>query len=512
MRRVWLTKSFMLLSLFFQYLIGLVSAEFNYEGCYNAEDVQSGGLSLKNSYLYQSVSYCQNECPGSAVVALFNGSDCYCGNSVTFLNSLTKSTDSNCNSKCSGWPYQMCGGSSYVNVYINAEISVSSIESSSSIKTFDPSSTHSSTLEQISSNLKRTSSSTKSSTTSSVSTATTSTTISSSFSTATSSASTTTSSTTSYTFTSSSSTTSTFSFSTTSSTFSAVSASSPTMESSSSKSTTLISRISSSSSALMSSSSSSSALPTSTMASTISSTSSKISIVTSVELITSMVTKAVVSTSDQHQETIFITTTSVVERTSAVATADSLSNKSNSNHKKSLSGGAIAGIVIGVVIGVISIILILLFLLWRRRKSEDPLDLEETKHYQPYSFGDADANPVRPPPPSGAANWMRHSRGNTAGSIGTSNVYGLSLSNGANYSSPSSNTSGSVVNNLSGLQDATVQTQNLPSTVFEEADTLNSASERFSANSLPDMMMSRPLQVVNPDDPELSSTASHHRA
>lgn len=90
---------FILLSVFSQSLLRLVNADFNYEGCYNAEDVQSAGLSLKNSYLYQSVSYCQNQCPDSAVVALFEGSDCYCGNSVTFLSSLTKSTDSNCDTK-----------------------------------------------------------------------------------------------------------------------------------------------------------------------------------------------------------------------------------------------------------------------------------------------------------------------------------------------------------------------------------------------------------------------------
>ena len=247
------------------------------------------------------------------------------------------------------------------------------------------------------------------------------------------------------------------------------------------------------------------------------STSSTIPIVTSVELVTSVVTKAIVSTSDQHQETIFVTRTSVVERSSEVATATAAAsnNRSNSTSKQRLSGGAIAGIVIGVVFGVIFIVLILLFLIWRRRKSHDQLDLEETKHYQPYSFGDDDANPIGPPPSSGTTNWMRHSRGNTAGSIGTSNMYGFSMSNGVNYSSPSSNTSGSIINNLAGLQDATVQKQNLPSTVFEEANTLNSANERFSANSLPDMMMSGPLQVVNPDNPdnpELSSTVSHNRA
>ena len=165
MERVWFAKltnkgtikigyiSFILLSLLCQSLIGLVNADFNYEGCYSAADIQSAGLSLKNSYIYQSVSYCQNQCPESAVVALFNGSDCYCGNSVSFLTSLTKSTDSNCGTKCSGWPYQMCGGSSYMNVYVNAETFVSSVESSSSKEgsstSYMPSTTYSLSSAQI---------------------------------------------------------------------------------------------------------------------------------------------------------------------------------------------------------------------------------------------------------------------------------------------------------------------------------------------------------------------------
>lgn len=77
------------------------------------------------------------------------------------------------------------------------------------------------------------------------------------------------------------------------------------------------------------------------------STSSTIPIVTSVELVTSVVTKAIVSTSDQHQETIFVTRASVVERSSEVvtATAAASNNRSNSTSKQRLSGGAIAGIV-----------------------------------------------------------------------------------------------------------------------------------------------------------------------
>ncbi|CAI1704739.1 hypothetical protein SEUBUCD646_0O00560 [Saccharomyces eubayanus] len=508
---------FILLSVLSQYLLRLVSADFNYEGCYNAEDVQSAGLSLKNSYLYQSVSYCQNQCPDSAVVALFDGSDCYCGDSVTVLSSLTKSTDSNCETKCSGWPYQMCGGSSYMNVYVNAKVSVSSVESSSTTEAstipYITSTTRSSTSKVTSSATERSSSNAKSSTTyrQTTSFTTTSSTPITTISTSSSVPTTTTSTSSSIPPTTSSASSSISSSAplTTSITSSSTSSSESTTISSSTESTSSSSSITFPSSTSMSSSSSSS---TSSAPKTTTSASSGVSIITSFELITSMVTNTIVSTSGEHQETIFVTTTSVIERTSAVATADSSINKSNSNHKKGLSGGAIAGVVIGVVFGVIFTIAILLFLVWRRRKSDDPLDLEETKHHQPYSFGDEDANPVRLLPSSGTTNWMRHTRRDTSGSIGTSNMYGLSMNNGGNYSSPSSNNSGSVLNNLAGLQDGAVQRQNLPSTVFEETNTLNSVNERFSANSLPDMMMSGPLQVVNPDNPELTSTASHNRA
>ncbi|CAI4746824.1 CLN_G0048330.mRNA.1.CDS.1 [Saccharomyces cerevisiae] len=85
-------------------------------------------------------------------------------------------------------------------------------------------------------------------------------------------------------------------------------------------------------------------------------------------------------------------------------------------------------------------------------------------------------------------------------------MYGFSMSNGANYSSPSSNTSGSIINNLAGF------TRCYGSETEPSIDMQMKGSVPIL---LPDMMMSGPLQVVNPDNPdnpELSSTVSHNRA
>lgn len=50
------------------------------------------------------------------------------------------------------------------------------------------------------------------------------------------------------------------------------------------------------------------------------------------------------------------------------------------------------------------------------------MDLEETKQYQPYSLGDADANPVIPPSAS-STNWHIPSRNNTALSKNTASTF-----------------------------------------------------------------------------------------
>lgn len=218
--------------------------------------------------------------------------------------------------------------------------------------------------------------------------------------------------------------------------------------------------------------------------------------------------------SDQQQRTVFITTTSVVSApsgsspsTAATSTgANSLANKSSTQSKSGLSKGAIAGVVVGVVCGVLIIAGIIFFMLWRRHKRNEEPDLEETKQYQPYSFGDADANPVIIPTNGGpTSNWRRPSR----------NDLGSNESNSASFGVPTTTLSASnsisrgstqVANIFAGedsnhvASGAAVQLQNHPSTVFEEPPFMYQGNQRFSTGSLPDMMEDRQLRVVNPDD------------
>lgn len=171
-------------------------------------------------------------------------------------------------------------------------------------------------------------------------------------------------------------------------------------------------------------------------------------------------------------------------------------NKS-SKGKGGLSGGAIAGIVVGVIAGLAVIAAIIFFLLWRRHKSNQEPDLEETKQYQPYSFGDADANPVILPPSRGTSNWRRPSRPDLMAADASPVVVptgGLSANNSISRSSNKTNTM--------FVSDDTnaIALQNHPSTVFEEPPSLYGGNQRFSTGSLPDMMQERQLRVVNPDD------------
>ena len=103
-------------------------ADYNYIGCYNQDVIQALGLTSKGWYTYQSVSYCQLQCDNSDTVALLNGGDCYCGNSIDQINSIlstsSSSTDADCNVPCNGWPYQNCGGASAIDLYINAAVSM----------------------------------------------------------------------------------------------------------------------------------------------------------------------------------------------------------------------------------------------------------------------------------------------------------------------------------------------------------------------------------------------------
>lgn len=427
----------------------VLAVQYTDEGCYSASDIENAGLTSKGTYVYQSVSYCQEQCGSAAVVALYNGNACYCGDSVSFLSSLEQ-TSGSCNVDCVGWPYQTCGGSSSMEVYVNdayaSSLSSQSVSSSTSSSTSSSSSTTSSTTSTSSS---------LSSSTSYVSSSGSSAIASSSGSSATSS-----------------------------------STGGSTTSSSTSPSSSLSSTLSSSTATSSSSSDSSSDI-------------------TSIRYTTRLVTASVSTGSDQQAQTVFVTTTSVVNPSSSDAsstsggastsTDSSTDGKSTSNKKSGISGGAIAGIVVGVVCGVLIVAAVVLIILWRRHKSNEEPDLEQTKQYQPYSFGDADANPIILPSSSATSNWRRPSRNDLGSNDANSSTHGvptgtISANNSLNRGAGGSNTA------FTSDDTNAVHLQNHPSTVFEEPPSIYEGNQRFSTGSLPDMMEDRQLRVVNPDD------------
>lgn len=116
-------------------------------------------------------------------------------------------------------------------------------------------------------------------------------------------------------------------------------------------------------------------------------------------------------------------------------------------------------------------------------------DLEETKHYQPYSFGDADAMSVDSPSRNGSI-WRKGSSATRSSSYGSvpTGFLSDSISKGS-------------LNSLLMTEDTGINymRQNMPSTVFEEPPLAHNASQRFSTGSLPDMTQERNLRVANPD-------------
>ncbi|KAH9829791.1 cell wall integrity and stress response component 1-like [Teratosphaeria destructans] len=89
-------------------------AALSYSGCYSSSD----GLSSVGSYTYQSSGYCQQQCAGKnqAVLGLTKGSDCWCGESLPEASS--KVDDSKCNTPCTGYGQDECGGTNYWSVYL----------------------------------------------------------------------------------------------------------------------------------------------------------------------------------------------------------------------------------------------------------------------------------------------------------------------------------------------------------------------------------------------------------
>jgi hypothetical protein len=73
-------------------------------GCFS----DSTPLADQGPYMYQSNGWCMQECLkiNSLVFALTKGTDCLCGNELP--RKSAKTSDSNCNVKCAGWPDVMC--------------------------------------------------------------------------------------------------------------------------------------------------------------------------------------------------------------------------------------------------------------------------------------------------------------------------------------------------------------------------------------------------------------------
>ncbi|KAL2216222.1 WSC domain-containing protein [Thermoascus aurantiacus ATCC 26904] len=102
---------------------GLVSAQdlqlkaMTAKGCYKASG--SSMLTDQGPYTFQSSGWCQKTCvaKGYPVMALWKGSNCLCGNELP--PDSAKTSDSDCNTPCDGWPQDMCGGPNAYSVLLD---------------------------------------------------------------------------------------------------------------------------------------------------------------------------------------------------------------------------------------------------------------------------------------------------------------------------------------------------------------------------------------------------------
>ncbi|KXT16017.1 hypothetical protein AC579_7111 [Pseudocercospora musae] len=85
----------------------------SYKGCYSS----SADMSNVGSYTYQSTGYCGEKCTGQsqAVMGLSAGDECWCGGNIPADSD--KVDDSKCNSPCTGYGQDDCGGDGFWSVY-----------------------------------------------------------------------------------------------------------------------------------------------------------------------------------------------------------------------------------------------------------------------------------------------------------------------------------------------------------------------------------------------------------
>ncbi len=107
-------------------------------GCYSSIP---SSFKLNNVYTYESVSYCYEKCSDDdySVMALTKGNTCYCGNSLP--DSGDEADDSECSIDCTGYPSEICGGSSAYSVWKTNTGTISDNDDSSSSGSSDTSST-----------------------------------------------------------------------------------------------------------------------------------------------------------------------------------------------------------------------------------------------------------------------------------------------------------------------------------------------------------------------------------
>ena len=84
-----------------------------YEGCFSS----SGDMTDLGSYTYQTPGYCQQQCvnQNKPVMGTTMGSNCWCGDLLPVSSS--KVSDSECSSKCNGYPQDTCKLMSITSLY-----------------------------------------------------------------------------------------------------------------------------------------------------------------------------------------------------------------------------------------------------------------------------------------------------------------------------------------------------------------------------------------------------------
>ncbi|KAK7529854.1 uncharacterized protein J3D65DRAFT_160101 [Phyllosticta citribraziliensis] len=85
------------------------------KGCFSSEEP----LEDHGYYIYQSQGNCQSVCVGAQmeVMGLVNGTNCFCGNKLPAKSTLAD--DDKCNTPCSGYDSDNCGGKNYWQVYLS---------------------------------------------------------------------------------------------------------------------------------------------------------------------------------------------------------------------------------------------------------------------------------------------------------------------------------------------------------------------------------------------------------